>query len=146
MIAQPRFLVRFVPLTLAIIAVAAICPGCSHWQSPVVGEVTFNGNPVEDGTISFESADGTGPTTGGQIVAGKYELIGAAAPIPGKKIVRINAIRKTGRKIRDNFSAAGALTDQLERYIPDIYNTRSTLSCEVTAQGPGQIDFHLKTP
>jgi hypothetical protein len=130
---------------LTAIAVAAICSGCSDGRLPIHGEVTFNGKPVDEGTISFEPADGNGPATGGQIVAGKYQLTGVAAPLPGKKIVRISAVRKTGRKVRgDSFSPAGATVDEVKRYIPDIYNARSTLSCEVADHGPKQIDFHLK--
>jgi hypothetical protein len=34
--------------------------------------VTYNGEPVENGTITFASADGSGPGFGAQIVDGKY--------------------------------------------------------------------------
>ena len=141
-----RFSARVLPRILAAIVVAAICPGCSDGRYPVQGAVTFNGEPVDEGTISFEPVDGNGPTTGGSIVAGKYELLENAAAFPGKKTVRISAVRKTGRKVVNEFSASRAMIDEVQRYIPDIYNTNSTLSCEVTANGPNQIDFHLKSP
>lgn len=146
MINQPRFLACLLPCLLAAIAVAAICPGCDRGRFPIQGEVSFNGKPVEEGTISFEPADGKGPTTGGTIAAGKYQLAGDAAPVPGKKLVRISGVRKTGRKVCDGFSATGAMVDEIERYVPDIYNTRSTLSCEIADNGSPQIDFHLKSP
>ena len=143
---HPRFVARLVPGLVATIAVLAICPGCHRGRFPIQGEVTFNGKPVDDGTISLDPIDGKGPTTGGPISAGKYQLTGDAAPLPGKKIVRISAVRKTGRKVPDGFSATGAMLDEIERYLPDVYNARSTLSCEVTDHGPTQIDFHLKFP
>lgn len=146
MINQPRFLARLRPCLLATIALTVTSPGCNRGQFPIHGEVTFNGKPVDDGTISLEPADGKGPTTGGTIAAGKYQLTGDAAPLPGKKLVRISSVRKTGRKVRDGFSTTGAMVEEIERYLPDAYNTRSTLFCEVTDHGPAQIDFHLKTP
>ncbi|MBN1911319.1 MAG: hypothetical protein JW818_16370 [Pirellulales bacterium] len=139
------FPARGLPCIVVAVVVAAICPGCSEGRYPVQGAVTFDGKPIDEGTITFEPADGQGPTTGARIVAGKYELTGDSAAWPGKKTVRIIAVRKTGRKVRDEFSASGAMIDEVQRYIPDIYNTNSTLSCEVTPDGLNQIDFHLKS-
>ena len=139
-----RFCTRFLPCLLAAITVAAICPGCSDGRLPIQGEVTIDGKPIEEGTISLEPADGKGPTTGGKIVAGKYQLSGGAAPLPGKKIVRIFGVRKTGRRVHDGFS--GVMVDEIKPCTPDVYNARTTLSCEVAADGPKQIDFHLKSP
>lgn len=135
----------------SVLAVAAIMlmildAGCKPARFPVRGAVTFDGQPVEEGTISFEPADGQGGTTGGKIVAGKYEITGPAAPMPGKKIVRIFAARKTGRKVPAEMSISSEMVDEIERYIPEIHNTQSTLSCEIAARGVSQIDFHLKPP
>jgi hypothetical protein len=130
----------------AIVATAlAVLVGCNNSRTPVRGTVTFDGKTVEEGVISLEPADGQGPTTGGKIVRGTYELAGDAAPLPGKKTVRISAARKTGRKIPAQFAPPGSMTDQLVRYIPDVYNTKTTLFCEVVENGPNQINFDLKT-
>jgi hypothetical protein len=129
---------------LTVAVVLTVCPGCGDGRIPIQGEITFHGQPVEAGTISLEPADGKGPTTGGPIVAGKYELTGAAAPLPGKKIVRVIGIRKTGRKVRDAFSATGAMLEETQPYIPDLYNTRSTLSCDVVGRETNRFDFQLK--
>lgn len=145
----PTTSARLFPCLWVAIAVLAFSPGCGRERLavPIQGEVTFNGKPVEEGTISLEPADGKGVTTGGKIVDGKYQLTGIAAPSVGKKLVRISAVRKTGRKVRgDSFSPAGTMVDEIERYLPDVYNTRSTLSCEVSADASKQIDFHLKSP
>ena len=102
----------------------------------------------KEGTICFEPADRKGPTTGGEITDGKYRLVGDAAPLPGKKMVRISASRKTGRKTPAGPPSApnSVMADLYEQYIPDIYNSRTTLNCEVVAQGPNKLDFHLKSP
>jgi len=130
-------------MTLTI-GVLMLLAGCGSGRFPVTGEVTFDGKPVEEGTISFEPADGKGPTTGGKIVGGKYEFKGNAAPLPGKKTVRIFAARKTGRQVAVKYTTPKQMVDEIERYIPDIYNTKTTLSCEVADRGVNQINFHLK--
>ena len=71
-------------MTLVLIALAFLT-GCGSGHFPVTGEVTLDDKPVEQGTISFEPTDRQGPTTGGKIVGGKYQLEGDAAPLPGKK-------------------------------------------------------------
>jgi hypothetical protein len=131
---------------LAAIALASLA-GCNTGRFPVSGEVTVNGKSISEGTISFEPADGQGPTTGGKIADGNYQLEGNAAPLPGKKTVRIFAARKTGRKVQAGPpSPPGTMVEEIERYIPDIYNTKTTLSCEVGRQGANRIDFRLKGP
>jgi len=47
-----------------------ISVGCNGGKMALKGEVTFNGQPVPEGSISFEPADGKGPVTGGIISAG----------------------------------------------------------------------------
>jgi hypothetical protein len=139
---RPRH--RWVAGILAAV-VLAVLAGCGSGRLPVHGDVTFDGKPVDLGTISFEPADGQGRATGGKIMDGKYELIGNTASQPGKKIVRIYASRKTGRKVPVGLWAPGQMVDEVESYIPEIYNTQSTLTCEVTNSGSNQIDFNLKS-
>lgn len=129
---------------LAVMGFAGCGPG--RLEIPIHGEITFRGSPVEQGMVSIEPADGKGKATGGEIKGGRYDLTGAAGPLPGKKIVRITGIRKTGRKIEgDSLTPKGVLLDELEHFIPEIYNTRSTLTCEVGKDLPAQIDFHLES-
>ena len=125
----------------------ALLTGCGSDRIPIGGAVAFDGKPVAEGSISFEPADGQGPSTGGKIVAGRYDLTGEAAPLPGKKLVRISAARKTGRKVpgRSLTSPGPVMIDEIERYIPDIYNRQTMLTCDVSREGLRQIDFNLKS-
>lgn len=132
---------------VAVVTVAWICGGCGNARVPISGNVTFNGKPVDKGVITLEPADRNGPTTGGEIVDGKFKLIGNAAPLPGKKIVRISAVRKTGRKVPAGMPLPpGSMVDELEHYIPPIYDAKSNMTCEVSPDGSKEIDFALKSP
>ena len=130
--------------TCLVAIVVTMSEGCSSGRIPICGEVTLDGKPIEQGTITMEPADGKGKSAGGEIVNGKYQLVGEAAPSLGKKIVRIYAVHKTGRRVRDGFSATGRMLEESVPCIPDIYNAQSILTCEVVAGRPNQ-DFRLKS-
>jgi hypothetical protein len=117
--------------------------GCNGGKMALKGEVTFNGQPVPEGSISFEPADGHGAVTGGMISAGRYDFQAEAGTQPGQKIVRITAVRKTGRKIPIG-EGSNALTDEIVPYIPSAYNSQSSLRVQVTAGEVNSHDFHLK--
>ncbi len=117
--------------------------GCSSDRVPVDGTVTFDGQPVEKGTIVFEPADGKGPATGGQVIDGHYRLTGEASPTPGEKIVRISATRKTGRMVPAvPEPGTDSMIEEIKPYIPANYNHQTTLRCTVT-QDHTRHDFKL---
>jgi hypothetical protein len=121
----------------------AACIGCGKGGATVEGRVTFDGQPVEAGTIVFEPADGAGPSAGGAIENGRYRLAGDAGVTPGKKTVRITAMRKTGRQIEEGPPAPpGTMVDEIEQFIPATYNTNSSLQVDVTG-GQSTHDFVL---
>src|SRR4051794_35389076 len=100
---------------------AALCfclagAGCGSGKITVEGNVTFAGKPVEEGTIVLEPADGQGLTCGGKIERGQYSLSGEAGTTPGRKIVRIRAFGKTGRKVPPGpLGPAGALVEETKQ-------------------------------
>ncbi|MDA0253813.1 MAG: hypothetical protein O3A37_12030 [Planctomycetota bacterium] len=69
---------------LAVLAAVAGCGGPP--QASVRGRVTLDGEPLAHGTIAFLPADGKGPTAGGLVTAGGYEVRGMA---PGLKLIRV---------------------------------------------------------
>lgn len=60
--------------------------GCGGKGSTVTGTVTFNGQPLEKGYITFTPTEGKGAPVGGEIVKGKYT---AANVTPGKNKVLV---------------------------------------------------------
>src|SRR5262245_14822944 len=98
----------------------------------VRGMVTVDGQPIDEGSISLEPADGQGPTTGGVIKAGKYELVGNAAVEPGKKIVRIVGLRQTGKMVPAGPPAPkGTLIPEMIKCVPSHYNDKSSMKIYV---------------
>lgn len=126
-----------------VVAALLPCLGCGASHLAVVqGNVTFDGQPVEQGSITFEPADGVGPVTGGTIQNGKYRLDAEGGMEPGKKIVRIRAVRATGRKIEAGPpSPPGTMVDELSPFIPAIYDEKSTLTVQVAA---GEVTQHFE--
>jgi hypothetical protein len=88
--------------------------GCGG-STTVNGEVQIDGTPVENGTITFEPADGKGPVVGGPITHGHYEVTG----LPGKKNVLITSSRSTGKKVPAGPPApAGTMVDEVVVFPP----------------------------
>ena len=132
---------RSVVLLCLAVAFVVGCTGGSK-RAAVKGRVTVDGQPVENGSISFVPADGTqGPSAGGVITAGEYDIAKADGPLIGPHRVRIIATRKTGRQVQA-FSGVGPMVDEEEMFIPPRYNTATTLTAEIVPKR-NEIDFEL---
>ena len=131
-------------IALLLSLLVCVCAGCDDTLFTVTGDVTFDGKPVQTGSIVFEPADGNSATAGGKIENGRYSISGKDGLSPGKKIVQIIATRKTGQREAGPPFPPGTMVDVIERYIPEKYNYKSTLTCEVIA-GENEHDFHLKS-
>jgi major membrane immunogen (membrane-anchored lipoprotein) len=102
--------------SLAVLAASGVLvmTSCSHDDGlgrryPVSGKVTYNGNPLEKGVISFVSDDPKGVGATGAIVDGSYKMAtggeddGARA---GKYKVTITAKEDTTAKAKADFEKA----------------------------------------
>lgn len=100
---------------------------------PVTGLVTFQGEPLEAGSIIFDPVDGQGPAAMGGIEQGQIK-----AKVPeGEKIVRISAVRVTDKK--DEY---GNLIT--ESYVPEKYNTNSSIRIDVKPEGDNPLNVDLE--
>lgn len=118
-------------------------------RSAVSGKVTFDGKPVENGLIAFiPSGETKGPSAGAAIKNGEYTIPKEIGPTPGPHRVEITANRVEGRvEVQGVVGSQGGLSgagtaDNLVMFIPDKYNTQSTLTYKV-APGNNQSDFPL---
>lgn len=107
----------------------------------VSGTVTFDGTPVEQGEIRFVS-EGEGSTDAASITNGSF----TASVTPGSKRVEILASRLDP----DNMVESGVNPGQMEpasvQYIPEQYNSASTLTANITSDGDNELPtFELKS-
>jgi len=124
----------FVGLVLGAL-MAAGCDGSK--LADVSGTVTFDGTPVEEGTITFIPADGQGQTAGGPIKDGKYS---AQVPV-GTMKVSISYPKAVGKKKLYNTPNSPEGTIWKEG-LPARYNEQTELVLEVKS-GRNTKDWEL---
>jgi hypothetical protein len=116
---------------------AALASGCGGPSGPptyeVSGLVTWDGAPLPEGDIIFTTVDRSVVPDVGTIRVGAYRLRAQ----PGKKRVSIRASKLVP-------GSKGAMNEPIfDNYIPDRYNAETTLTADVTADGPNRFDFAL---
>ncbi len=127
---------RFLPsaLRLRVLVLLALAGlGCDRGPHmvPVTGHVTYNGEPVSQGEISFVPHEKELAPDGGKIRDGRYDL----RVKPGRKTVQIRASRPVEQD-------SPAMEVRYADYIPAKFNRESTLTVEVGSTGE-QFDFDL---
>jgi hypothetical protein len=131
----------FVWASLLLVAVS----GCGGPDGPeraaVQGTVTFDGEPVPEGTIKFIPTEGTtGPTSGGRIEDGKFHITEDVGPVIGRQLVAITGQRFTGRKV-DAMPPLKIMWDERVPLVPPKFSKNPQLVVEVTS---GTNDFALE--
>lgn len=118
-----------------------VCLGCSDGRVAVTGQVTFDGVPLESGGIVFVPYEKFEPEYSGKIIDGTYNV-----RVPAEKMnVRIYAMREeklTSRTSTMDMPSRGGGVQSV-MYIPDQYNTKTTLTAEITTKNK-TFDFNLE--
>ena len=135
---MPRTLAAvLVSLTLTLLGL-----GCNSNAATVSGDVTFEGQPVEEGQIEFIPSDGKGQTASGPIAKGRYAISGVQL---GPKIAQITSYKK-GQAVKSVQELADAAkkgtpeSDESAALIPADAKGNNT-KVEVTA---GTQTLHFK--
>lgn len=131
--------VRLFALTASLI----LLTGCSSNSCvEIAGEVTFDGRPLQRGTIVFTPENPeAGPSTGCDIVDGKYQVPAAKGVQPGTSYrVQIASLAKSGKFIPNPFDRKGPPLEVEENFLPPSYNTQSILKIAV---GTGTQNFNF---
>ncbi len=107
----------------------------------VAGTVTFDGTPIDSGTVTFISQEQTGARFSGRVADGKYAVAADRGAAPGKYRVELTWDKKTGKKKPDG---DGGFNFDTMQSLPPQFNTATTLTAEVKS-GSQTIDFPLKS-
>ncbi len=132
-----------------LIAAVLTVIGCSKPEGPqtmrVWGDVSYDGKPIERGTIDFVSTDGSPPAQA-PIEAGRYDLAAKEGPVAEKTYrVEIHALAKTGKTVPNLMPGGGPTMDVLVETIPVKYNAQSTLKVTISPEASkNQHDFKLQ--
>jgi hypothetical protein len=132
---------RFTVLLIAVGLSASA--GCQQGPS-VSGTVTYNGQPVEKGSVKFASADGSGPGFGATIVDGKYT---AEKVKLGPHIAQIRGLTDPPPMTREEFLKARQSANRYNlpiNYIPEDAEGNNQ-SVEIK-DGSQTLDFAVTGP
>ena len=136
--------VAFFCLAAALIAP----PGCSDMAGPKTmrawGDVSFEGKPIQDGTITFEGTDGAAPAQG-PIKDGRYDIPAPSGPVAEKEyVVRINALTKSGKTVKNIMDESSPTMDVMTDTIPAVFNVQSTMKKTISSDSSkNQFTFKL---
>ncbi len=132
---------------LTLVVVGGCGQGNPLGRQAISGHVTFDGAPLDQGTISF-SPEAKGSVGGGATVKdGAFSIPAAQGLPPGKYIVRINStIRNPAAK--SQLSSVPTPNDPsgpgIERIAP-AFNRASKIVVEVAAGGSSEFSFDAKS-
>ena len=123
-----------------IVGLLAIMPlgGCSRRGAmpaayPVTGTVMVDGEPLNEGAITFDPADGKGGVYGGPISSGRYDVKVAAGP----KKVSIHGMKQLGAIGPDGKPMAS-------QFLPTKYTNGTELTATIEPRR-NELSFELST-
>jgi len=129
---------------LLIVGFLVVCGGCgsSSGRRAVKGTVTYQGKPLENGTITFQTTTTPPVMAGGSVIQdGKYDISAEKGLEPGTYRVLISAAGPPAKQTPAE-RAAGA-SPHASELIPARYNTETTLTAEIKAGASDPVDFKL---
>ena len=133
---------------ILIVGVASV--GCGNRgydgdrRYPLAGKVTFDGEPVDLGSISFlpSAEGGKQRVSGGQIEDGKFSVPEEQGANAGKYRVEIHWAKKTGKQHYD--SELQMNVDDRKEALPRKFHSESILTADVSADKTS-FDFELSS-
>jgi len=108
-------------------ALALALVGCGDRKSSVSGTVTFEGQPVKDGSVTFVKSEGEVVREGAVIRDGTFQ---ASLP-PGEYKIELNAQKVVSKRKQKGFDGKDEEVDITEELFPERYNTKTTLTKKI---------------
>ncbi len=125
--------------------------GCGGAEGPftvtVSGTITLDGNPVPSGQILFNDIAGKEKAYAGLIDGGKFSF---PSTLGQKKVVITSPQEVKGKSTVVGGTPGDPVSEenpalQILESIPPMYNSQSTLTADVTSDGPNEFTFDLKS-
>jgi hypothetical protein len=91
----------------------------------IEGNVTVDGAPVEQGTVTLEPEQGRAVTV--KIENGRFRITPKSGPPLGKYRVRISSKKPTGRQVHKEGGQAGEMVDEIVESIAPEFNEKTTI-------------------
>ena len=145
---------RAVRLAALALLYGAACAGCGDSKeyelAPVSGVVTVDGAPAANVEVAFQPIGGAenptpGPSSSARADgAGRFELL-TIRDEPGAVVGQHRVLITTPRPARSSASDTDAGQPLHKELIPARYNTNTTLTFDVPADGTTAANFELKT-
>lgn len=125
------------------LVVAAGCGGQGvDGRYPLSGTVTFQGKPLDKGTIEFSTSDRS-QLTGATIENGKYSVPAEQGLKPGKYTVRISATEEAAAGGAPPPPGPENANQVAKERIPEAYNLDSKITADVSEGGANKFDFDI---
>jgi hypothetical protein len=123
---------------LVLASTSLLLSGCGgNGRQKVVGTVTVDAAPLENGTINFRPAPGSkANSSGAGIRDGRFEVPAEKGLMPGEYQVTIQGFHKTGRMVRD------PQMGQIEEIVPMQFNESGARTVTIV-QGKNDLEFTL---
>jgi len=130
-------------VTVGTLGLGVLVAGCGgtykgDQRFPLTGTATFNGEPIDLGSISLIPAGGAAAggasnsrASGGIIKDGKYIITEENGPNTGTYRVEIHWLKKTGKELVDK--EAGYTYDERIEALPEKFHKNSELTVEIPA-------------
>jgi hypothetical protein len=142
-----RLHVRRLASAIMVLAIG----GCADKTAPVdtlprrevSGTVSLDGNLLKEGKITFAPAENDkaiGPAVTGDIKEGKFSIDRTQGPTPGKYKVIISGL--PAMEIKSD-EMPGSAPKRLPEPVPAKYNSKTTLTKDVSGDATNQFDFPL---
>lgn len=133
---------------LPVCLVCAILTSCGRYYDgdqrfAVSGQVTYDGEAIDMGTISFIPSSGDKQrVSGGMIENGVYSVAEEMGPNAGQYRVEVRWAKKTGKQFLDPDTQT--MVDRRDEGLPPKFHKNSTLTADVSADQT-KFDFPLKS-
>lgn len=126
---------------VCLLSLAGCAKKDTNGRMPITGKVTFQGAPLDNGSIQFVAEAGGQQGSGAVITNGEYTVPSRAGLPPGKYKVLISS-GNPGEPIPEG-QAPGESGPPVEDRIPPEFNVNSDKFVDVSADKENKFDFDI---